>query len=43
MNSADVSGYVGNQNNTMNQLSIASGDLAKMAEDLTKLVQDFKV
>jgi len=42
-NSASVTGYVESQNTIMNQLSSASEELAKMAENLTELVQDFKV
>lgn len=43
MNSANVAGHVEDQNNIMTQLSIASEELAKMAESLSELVQDFKV
>lgn len=42
-NSANLAGHVEDQNNIMNQLSVASEELAKMAESLSEMVQDFKV
>lgn len=43
MNSSSITGHVEEQNNIMDQLSIASEELAKTAESLTELVHGFKV
>ncbi|MGE4274236.1 MAG: methyl-accepting chemotaxis protein [Desulfitobacterium sp.] len=43
VNSANVTGHVEEQNNIMNQISVASEELAKMAESLSESVHDFKV